>query len=152
MLEFLEDAAIELELAVTWHDTQRPGLGAEFLDALRATVTHAEDTPGIGKLEQDAPKRFDMRWYTTAEHQLPELVKIASEVSRAERDDPTVNLHDEEEESSSEPGTATLVGDHLASPHMSSGPGTESRSKRSRRPCCGRSVPARLSEPLIDHL
>ncbi|MDH3819027.1 MAG: hypothetical protein OES21_10450 [Myxococcales bacterium] len=37
MLEFLEDAAVELELAVTWYDTQRPGLGAEFLNALRAT-------------------------------------------------------------------------------------------------------------------
>jgi len=55
--------AVELELAVTWYDTQRPGLGAEFLDALRATVQYAEDTPGIGKLEQDAPKRFDLRWH-----------------------------------------------------------------------------------------
>ena len=61
MLEFLEDAAVELELAVAWYDTQRPGLGAEFLDALRATVQYAEDPPGIGKLEQDAPKRFDLR-------------------------------------------------------------------------------------------
>ena len=41
MLEFLEDAAVEL--AVAWYDTQRPGLGAEFLDALRATVRYAED-------------------------------------------------------------------------------------------------------------
>ena len=56
MLEFLEDAAVELELAVAWYDTQRPGLGAEFLDALRATVQYAEDSPGVGKLEQDAPK------------------------------------------------------------------------------------------------
>ena len=63
MLEFLDDAAVELELAVTWYDTQRPGLGAEFLDALRTTVQYAEDTPGIGKLEQDAPRRFDLRWY-----------------------------------------------------------------------------------------
>jgi len=38
MLEFLEDAAVELELAVAWYDTQRPGLGAEFLDALRAAA------------------------------------------------------------------------------------------------------------------
>ena len=45
MLEFLEDAAVELELAVAWYDTQRPGLGAEFLDALRATVQYAEDAP-----------------------------------------------------------------------------------------------------------
>jgi hypothetical protein len=44
MLEFLEDAAVELELAVTWYDTQRPGLGAEFLDALRATVQYAAGT------------------------------------------------------------------------------------------------------------
>ena len=57
MLEFLEDAAVELELAVGWYDTQRPGLGTEFLDALRATVQYAVESPGIGKLEQDAPKR-----------------------------------------------------------------------------------------------
>ena len=30
MLEFLEDAAVELELAVGWYDTQRPSLGTEF--------------------------------------------------------------------------------------------------------------------------
>jgi hypothetical protein len=71
MLEFLEDAAVELELAVAWYDTQRPGLGAEFLDALRATVQYAEDTPGIGKLEQDAPKRFDLRWYMM--HRFPRM-------------------------------------------------------------------------------
>lgn len=53
MPEFLEDAAVELELAVTWYDTQQPGLGAEFLGALRATVQYAEDTPGIGKLPID---------------------------------------------------------------------------------------------------
>jgi hypothetical protein len=56
MLEFLEDAAVELELAVTWYDTQRPGLGAEFLDALRATVQYAEDTPGIDSAARRASR------------------------------------------------------------------------------------------------
>ena len=63
MLEFLEEASVELELAVAWYEDQRPGLGSEFLEALRDTVHYAEDTPGIGKLEQDAPERFDLRWY-----------------------------------------------------------------------------------------
>jgi hypothetical protein len=76
MLEFLEDAAVELELAVAWYDTQRPGLGAEFLDALRATVQYAEDAPGIGKLEQDAPKRFDLRWYMM--HRFPYALLVGS--------------------------------------------------------------------------
>jgi len=61
MLEFLEDAAVELELAVAWYDTQRPGLGAEFLDALRATVQYADDAPGIGKLEQGRLRRSSAR-------------------------------------------------------------------------------------------
>jgi hypothetical protein len=78
MIEFLEDAAVELELAVAWYDTQRPGLGAEFLDALRATVRYAEDAPGIGKHERDAPKRFDLRWYMMRRFPYALLVGSAS--------------------------------------------------------------------------
>ena len=67
MLEFLEDAAVELELAVAWYDTQRPGLGVEFLDALRATVQYAE---------QEAPKRFDLRWHMM--HRFPYALLVGS--------------------------------------------------------------------------
>jgi plasmid stabilization system protein ParE len=63
MLEFLEDASVELELAVAWYENQRAGLGAKFLQALRDTVQYAQDSPGIGTLVQDAPERFDLRWY-----------------------------------------------------------------------------------------
>ncbi len=76
MLEFLEDAAVELELAVAWYDTQRPGLGTEFLEALRATVQYAQEAPGIGKLEPDAPTRFDLRWYMM--HRFPYALLVGS--------------------------------------------------------------------------
>jgi hypothetical protein len=33
MLEFLEEASLELELAVAWYEDQRPRLGAKFLQA-----------------------------------------------------------------------------------------------------------------------
>ena len=63
MLKFLEEAVLELELAVAWYEDQRPGLGAKFLQALRDTVRYAQDSPGIGKVEEEAPERFDLRWY-----------------------------------------------------------------------------------------
>jgi hypothetical protein len=48
----------------------------EFLDVLRATVQYAVEAPGIGKLEQDAPKRFDVRWYMM--HRFPYALLVGN--------------------------------------------------------------------------
>lgn len=45
MLEFLQEASRELQLAVARYEDQRPGLGAKFLQALRDTVRYAQDSP-----------------------------------------------------------------------------------------------------------
>ncbi|NNE20786.1 MAG: sigma-70 family RNA polymerase sigma factor [Myxococcales bacterium] len=49
---------------------------------------------------------------STAEHQLAELVKMASEALIAERHGCAVEVHDDTEGPPSDPGTATLVADH----------------------------------------
>jgi RNA polymerase sigma factor (sigma-70 family) len=49
---------------------------------------------------------------STAEHRLAELVKMAAESERAERGAPTANFSKTEESAPSEPGTATILGEH----------------------------------------
>jgi plasmid stabilization system protein ParE len=41
-------ASEELSAAVRWYETQRPGLGAELLDAVTATIDLIEQQPEIG--------------------------------------------------------------------------------------------------------
>ena len=47
-VRFSEPASHELAEAVQWYETRRVGLGAEFFDAIVATVTLIESSPEIG--------------------------------------------------------------------------------------------------------
>ena len=47
-VRFSEPASHELAEAVHWYETRRVGLGAEFFDAIVATVTLIETSPEIG--------------------------------------------------------------------------------------------------------
>ena len=43
-----EEAAAEMAEAARWYETHRVRLGADFLDAVNATVATVADVPGIG--------------------------------------------------------------------------------------------------------
>lgn len=44
-LQILEEASEELAETATWYEAERPGLGAEYLDAMSALVQSALDAP-----------------------------------------------------------------------------------------------------------
>ena len=48
-VQFSEPASEELAEAVRWYETRRGQLGAEFFDAVSATVSHIEANPEIGE-------------------------------------------------------------------------------------------------------
>ncbi|MGH9603401.1 MAG: type II toxin-antitoxin system RelE/ParE family toxin [Terriglobales bacterium] len=55
------EASAELEAATLWYESQRPGLGAEFLDSLDAALRHIGRWPKAGApvpdLADDLPVR-----------------------------------------------------------------------------------------------
>ncbi|RLB45546.1 MAG: hypothetical protein DRJ42_29670 [Deltaproteobacteria bacterium] len=62
-LRFLPEATAEAREAAAWYEERRVGLGDEFITALMDRARKAEAVPGAGRLEQDAPERFELRWY-----------------------------------------------------------------------------------------
>ena len=52
-IRFSEFASAELTEAVRWYETQRSGLGAEFLDAVNSTVARVETNPELGSALAD---------------------------------------------------------------------------------------------------
>ena len=48
LLRTIERASEELSEAVRWYEDQQPGLGAEFLDAVTATIALIEAHPEMG--------------------------------------------------------------------------------------------------------
>lgn len=42
-------ALAELDAAIEFYESRRPGLGLAFLDAVAATVAHASDVPAAGE-------------------------------------------------------------------------------------------------------
>ncbi|OFW28589.1 MAG: hypothetical protein A3H97_05105 [Acidobacteria bacterium RIFCSPLOWO2_02_FULL_65_29] len=55
------EASVELEHAALWYEHERPGLGAEFLDAIDATLDRIaqwpDAAPRVGGLPSDVPAR-----------------------------------------------------------------------------------------------
>lgn len=51
-----EPASAEFTDAVRWYEKRRPGLGAEFFDAVVATIDLVEHRPGIGTASYPDPK------------------------------------------------------------------------------------------------
>ena len=55
------EASTELEKAALWYESQRPGLGAEFLDAIDATLdriaTWPQAAPRVSGVSGDVPAR-----------------------------------------------------------------------------------------------
>ncbi len=55
------EASAELEDAALWYDSQRPGLGLEFIEAVDAALAQVSAWPTIGQpvpgLRDDAPVR-----------------------------------------------------------------------------------------------
>jgi len=62
-LRFLPEATAEARAVTVWYEERREGLGAEFIAALMDRARKAELMPGAGRLERDAPERFELRWY-----------------------------------------------------------------------------------------
>jgi len=62
-LRFLRAAMIEAEAAALWYEARREGLGADFIAELMKRARRAEELPGAGRLEPDAPPELDLRWY-----------------------------------------------------------------------------------------
>ena len=53
----------ELIEAVTWYESQRPGLGEAFETEVYARLERALEAPGAGRLEPGAPPAYALRWY-----------------------------------------------------------------------------------------
>jgi plasmid stabilization system protein ParE len=49
------EASAELEDAALWYESQRPGLGEEFLQAVDATLQRIAQWPKIGRQVPDLP-------------------------------------------------------------------------------------------------
>jgi hypothetical protein len=58
-----DPASDEFTEAVRWYEARRSGLGAEFFDAVAATVSHIEANPEIGTtISTDGRTRHDLGW------------------------------------------------------------------------------------------
>ena len=73
----LPEAIAELDEAVTYYESKRPGLGREFLRAVEATVDFAAETPGAGSLLPGPPARFRVRKFVVKRFPFSVLVTMA---------------------------------------------------------------------------
>ena len=60
-LRIESEAAAELDEATQWYESQRPGLGAEFLQAIDVALSHITRWPGAGASVPDVPPDLAVR-------------------------------------------------------------------------------------------
>lgn len=60
-VEFLTEAALELQAAVQWYDSREPGLGGRFKDAAAGIVLRIQQNPLVGPEDKAGVRRANCR-------------------------------------------------------------------------------------------
>lgn len=75
----LRSASQELEAAVRWYEERRPGLGAEFFDAVSSTIALIADQPEMGVVTGKARRALVDRFpYQIVYHLTPDDIVIVA--------------------------------------------------------------------------